>query len=259
MRSKPKARLDLTVVVPVYNNAATLALLCQELKSALSSLGLSYELLFVNDGSTDGSADCLARLGGEHPEVTVVELKRNFGQQIAVLCGIERASGAHCAIMDADFQDPPSALPALWRARSPSTLAVFAGRRGRYQSFGRHLTSLTYRTLLSLLTGLPREASMYVLIDRKLAEGLLTFPAPRPSIPAMIGALGVPVTTVPVKRLMRMHGRSGYTSLARIRAALDGFACVFSYRLGIGREPYLKARGNPIVADVRSARILATE
>jgi glycosyltransferase involved in cell wall biosynthesis len=253
-RAPRDARLDLTVVVPVYNNAASLALLCGELKSALDPLGIAYELLFVNDGSTDGSAACLAKLAEQHAEVTVVELNGNFGQQVAVLCGLERASGASCVVMDADLQDPPSALPLLWSARSAAAPVVFAARRGRYQSYGRHLTSLMYRTLLNLLTGLPREASMYVLMDRPLVEDLLAFPTRYPSIPAMIGSLGVPAATRPVERRMRVHGRSAYTSLARVRAALAGLACVFGHRLGVVREPYLKQRGSFIVAEVRGPK-----
>jgi polyisoprenyl-phosphate glycosyltransferase len=252
-RAPSNARLDLTVVVPVYNNVASLALLCRELKAALDPLGISYELLFVNDGSTDASAARLAELAEQHPEITLVELSGNFGQQVAVLCGLERASGASCVVMDADLQDPPSALPLLWSARSAAAPVVFAARRGRYQSYGRHLTSLLYRTLLNLLTGLPREASMYVLMERPLVEDLLAFPTSHPSIPAMIGSLGVPAATRPVERRMRVHGRSAYTSLARVRAALAGLSCVFSHRFGIAREPYIKHRGSSIVAKVRSA------
>ncbi len=246
------ASLDLTVVVPVFNNAGSLALLCDEVKSALAPLGISYELLFVNDGSTDCSASCLSSLRGEHPEVAVVELTGNFGQQVAVLCGLERARGKSCVVMDADLQDPPSALPALWRARSASTPAVFAGRRGRSQSFGRDFTSFLYRSVLNLLTGLPRDASMYVLMDRSLVEDLLAFPTLYPSLPAMIGSLGVAGTSIPVQRRMRVHGRSGYTSLARVKAALAGFGCVILHRFRIVREPYLKKHGNLVAAGVKS-------
>jgi glycosyltransferase involved in cell wall biosynthesis len=255
-RAPCDARLGLTVVVPVYNNVASLALLCRELKAALDPLRISYELLFVNDGSTDASAARLAELAEQHPEITLVELNGNFGQQVAVLCGLQRASGASCVVMDADLQDPPSALPLLWGARSAAAPVVFAAKRGRYQSYGRHLTSLMYRTLLNLLTGLPREASMYMLMERPLVEDLLAFPTRHPSIPAMIGSLGVPAETRPVERRMRVHGRSAYTSLARVRAALAGLSCVFSHRFGIAREPFLTGRGNQIVASVKSAGIL---
>lgn len=248
--------LDLTVIVPVYNNAATLALLCDQLTAVLRTDGISFELLFVNDGSRDDSAQKLAELAKEHSEVTVVELTGNFGQQIAVLCGLERASGASCVIMDADLQDPPPALPLLWRARSPSVSAVFAGRRGRYQSPGRHLTSLMYRTLLYVLTGLPRDASMYVLMERPLVQALVDFPTRHPSIPAMIGCLGVRTVSIPVKRMMRIHGRSGYTGLARVRAALTGMACVLGYRLRTTDEAYLQRQGAPIVGAVSRARVL---
>ena len=136
------ACLDLTVVVPVYGNGPTLAPLCEQLIRALEPLGISYELLFVNDGSTDHSAEILDALHHRHDAVSVVDLARNSGQQTAILCGLKEASGEACVIMDADLQDPPSALPLLVGARRPDIEAVFAGRRGRFTSLGRHITDL---------------------------------------------------------------------------------------------------------------------
>jgi hypothetical protein len=81
--------------------------------------GVSFELLFVNDGSRDDSAQKLSKLAKHHVEITVVELRRNFGQQIAALCRLSLASGASCVVMDADLQDPPTPLPLLWQARAP--------------------------------------------------------------------------------------------------------------------------------------------
>lgn len=248
-------RLDLTVVIPVYNDAATLALLCDQLKAALRPVGISFEILFVDDGSTDDSAQNLARLATEHAELTVIELVGNFGQQIAVLCGLEQASGESCVVMDADLQDPPAALPLLWQARSPNFSAVFAARRGRYQSLGRHVTSLMYRTLLHVLTGLPRDVGMYVLMDRPLVQAIVDFPTRHPSLPAMIGCLGVTSISVPLKRMMRPHGRSTYTSLARVRAGLEGMACVFNHRLRRTDKPYLQARGRDLIRAITRARV----
>jgi glycosyltransferase involved in cell wall biosynthesis len=255
--SNPSTRpLDLTVVVPVYNNAATLAPLCDQLKAALGPAGISFELLFVNDGSRDDSAQKLAKLAKHHAEITVVELRGNFGQQIAVLCGLGLASGASCVVMDADLQDPPPALPLLWRARAPNVAAVFAGRRGRYQTPGRHLTSLMYRLLLNVLTGLPRDASMYVLMERSLVQALVEFPTRNPSIPAMIGCLGVRTVSIPVERKMRPVGRSTYTSLARVRAAFAGMACLFGYRLRTTNEAFLQLHGGRLVGAVTKARVV---
>jgi polyisoprenyl-phosphate glycosyltransferase len=250
-------RLDVTVVIPVYNNAATLARLCDQLKAALRADGIAFELLFVNDGSQDDSAEKLAALAKAHDEVTVVELKDNFGQQVALLSGLSLAHGESCVVMDADLQDPPLAVPLLWRARSPSIAAVFAGRRGRSQSPGRQLTSLLYRTLLNILTGLPRDASMFVLMEQSLVRAVVAFPTRHPWLTAMIGCLGVRTTSVPVRRMMRPVGRSGYTSLARVRAALSGLACVFGYRLGTSKEPYLQSRAGQIVGAVTTARVVS--
>jgi len=250
-------RPNLTVVVPVYNNAATLAALCDQLKEVLQAEGISFELLFVNDGSRDDSLHRLSELAKQHPEITIVELAGNFGQATALLCGLAEASGDNCVILDADLQDPPSALPLLWRARAPEVSAVFAGRRGRSQSLGRDLTSFLYRTFLNVVTGLPKDASMYVLMDRQLVDAMVSFPTGHPWIPAMIGCLRAPARSVPVQRMIRAEGRSSYTGLARLRVALTGVACVLGYRLRTSDEPYLQRRGKEIVRAVSRARALS--
>ncbi len=243
------------MVVPVYRNAPTLAQLCDQLKAALIPLGSSFELLFVNDGSTDNSAEILARLAREHDEVTVLDLSRNMGQQIAILCGLAEASGRSCAVMDADLQDPPSALPLLLAARGPSVQAVFAGRRGRSASFGRHITSGLFRNLLHLLTGLPHDAGMFVVMERELVDGVLGFPTEHPWITSMIGCLGASCAIVPVKRMSRPIGRSSYTSLARVRAAITGIRCVLAYKFGLDQQPYLRRHGAGLIRSLSRARV----
>lgn len=254
--TKTVPMLDLTVVVPVYRNAPTLAPLCHQLKQALAPLGIAFELLFVNDGSTDNSAEVLAALALAHDEVTVLDLARNRGQQVAILCGLDEASGRSCAIMDADLQDPPSALPLLWAARRPGVEAVFAGRRGRSASFGRHVTSALFRGLLHVTTGLPYEAGMFMIVERPLVAGLLSFPTEHPWLTSMIGCLDVPCAIVPVKRMERPIGRSSYTSLARVRAAITGIRCVIAYRLGLDQQPYLKRHGDGVVQSLARARVV---
>jgi hypothetical protein len=157
--------------------------------------------------------------------------------------------------MDADLQDPPSALPLLLAARGPGVQAVFAGRRGRSASFGRHVTSSLFRGLLHLLTGLPRDAGMFMVMERKLVEGLLDFPTEHPWITSMIGCLGVPCAIVPVKRMSRPIGRSSYTSLARVRAAITGLRCVLAYKFKLDEQPYLRRHGAGLVRSLSRARV----
>jgi glycosyltransferase involved in cell wall biosynthesis len=202
-------RLDLTVVVPVYNNAATLAPLCDQLKAALGAAGISFELLFVNDGSRDDSAQQLAKLAKQHAEITVVP--------------------------------------------------VFAGRRGRYPSPGRRLTSLMYRSLLRVLTGLPRDANIYVLMEPLLVQALVAFPTRHPSIAAMIG---LPWRSHHLNS-RAAHGARPRTvelyELGRLRAALRGMACVLGYRLRTTNEAYLQRRESLIVGAVTKARVVAEQ
>jgi glycosyltransferase involved in cell wall biosynthesis len=247
--------IDVTVVLPVHNNAATLAPLCEQLKAVLKGMELGFELLFVNDASTDASSETMKGLARQHLEVTLLELSRNVGQHIAVLHGLSKASGEVCIVMDADLQDPPSLLPSLWAARADGVAAVFGGRRGRYQSSARHFTSGLYKRVQHIITGLPLDAGMFVLMERPLVEALLEFPTRRPMLPAMIGCLAVPTISIPVERQVRMRGRSSYKGLARVRLGLKGIACVLEHRFWPAPAPYLQQRGYGVVAELTRAQL----
>src|SRR5699024_1888034 len=107
-----------SIIIHVYNERAVLPQLDARLVEELQSLGLSHELLFVDDGSQDGSSDYLVELARTTPAVKVVRLSRNFGKEAAMTAGIEQATGRAVIILDADLQDPPELIPAMidaWR------------------------------------------------------------------------------------------------------------------------------------------------
>ncbi len=247
--------VDVTVVLPVHNNAATLVPLCEQLKAVLKRMGLGFELLFVNDASTDASPETMQGLARQHREVTLLKLSRNVGQHIAVLHGLSKASGEVCIVMDADMQDPPSSLPSLWAARSDGVAAVFGGRRGRYESLARHFTSRLYKRVQHIITGLPLDAGMFVLIERPLVQALLEFPTRRPVLPAMIGCLAVPTISIPVERQVRIRGRSSYKGLARLRLGIKGIACVLEYRFWSASAPYLQQDACGVVTEFTRAQV----
>ena len=151
---------DVSVVVPVYGNAETVGPLQARLRAVLDRAALAHETVFVDDASPDGSLAALRALAERDPAVRVLALPRNRGQHRAVLAGLRLARGRHVAIMDADLQDPPEALPALLARARDGYDAVFAGRRGHYESRGRLLTSRVFKWLLHAATGLPADAGM---------------------------------------------------------------------------------------------------
>lgn len=240
--------VDLSVVVPVYRNAPTLAALTEQVLDVAAGLTITCEIVFVNDASPDDSRARLIEIAETRAAVTVVDLARNVGQHAAVLHGLAYASGRTCAIMDADLQDRPSSLAVLWHARSPTVSAVFGGRRGNYQEQGRHATSRLFKWVLHRLTGVPKDAGIFVLIERELVDALVRFPTRTPWIQAMIGCLGASTVSVPVDRDVRSEGASSYSAFGRLRTAARGVWCVLEYRCWRASEPYLESDDQKDVA-----------
>ena len=216
----PAVATELSVVSPVYANATTLPALHARLVAAVAGLG-PVELVLVDDACPHGSGAVLSRLAADDPCVRVVRLPANRGQHGAVLAGLSVASGRRVAVLDADLQDPPEALPDLVKLLdSGGWDAVFAGRRGRYSSRWRSLTGRGFKRVLAGLTNLPADAGAFVVMNRAMVDALLALDARRPYLPGMIGATGLTHTSVPVARAGRPDGRSAYAGIARARVAL---------------------------------------
>lgn len=222
---------DISAVVPVYKNRDTVSELARRLAAALEKAGLGFEIIFVDDGCPGGSGPVLKQLAEEDGRISVLTLSRNVGQHKAVLVGMTRARGRAVAILDADLQDPPEAVLRLWNElqRSPAA-AVFAGRRGQYESRVRLLSSWLYKRSLAAVTSLPRDAGIFVLMARPLVDELLRTKVLLPAIVAMIGCSALPKVSIPVNRAARSTGHSSYSSLGRWRSALAAFTCVLSDR-----------------------------
>jgi SAM-dependent methyltransferase len=223
-----------SVVVPVYRNVATLRELQARLSAALSDLE-SHELIFVNDGSDDGSEAVLRELAEADGAIVVVDLKTNRGQHSAVLAGLERSRGEWTVVLDADLQDPPEAIPSLIAAAAPETDAVFAGRRGRYESWPRLVTGRACRRLLHLVVGTPPDAGAYVVLSRQMVSRLLEMrklmPGRPPALVAMIGCTSLKTASLPVERARRPVGSSAYTSARRARSGLQALSWAMAWKL----------------------------
>jgi polyisoprenyl-phosphate glycosyltransferase len=223
--------ISVSVVVPVYRNAATVDVLQGQLTRVLEACGLEFETIFVDDACPEGSGRRLHALAARDRRVRVVSHERNRGQHRAVVTGLEVATGEWIVIMDADLQDPPRAIPALLAAGRQGFSAVFAGRRGRYESRGRLLTSRMFKRALSHLCGVPPDAGSFVAVTRSVADRVLVTAHGRCSLPALIGMTGLPVTSIPIDRQSRSHGRSAYSSWGRLRSGTETLLRVVVWRL----------------------------
>jgi polyisoprenyl-phosphate glycosyltransferase len=225
--------VDLSIVIPVYKNAETLEDLFARTRTVLDGRKISFEIIFVNDACPQDSLAVLRRLADCDTRVAVVSMARNVGQQNAVLAGLREAAGRRVAIMDADLQDPPEALPGLFDRLDEGYDVVFAGRRGRYEDPGRLLTSRLYKWVLHVLTGVPADAGLFLLADTKILGALLEMPTDSPHLVAMIGAIGVRCLSIPVERSIRPAGASTYTSWMRFKMGMWAALWALGWRMGI--------------------------
>jgi glycosyltransferase involved in cell wall biosynthesis len=235
-----------SVVVPLYRNAATVGELAIRVRAALAEVG-DHELLLVEDGSRDGTLEAARAAAEADPAVGVLALSANRGQQRAVLIGLEHARGDWTVVLDGDLQDAPEVIPRLLAlAREGGYDAVFAGRRGRYESLPRLLTSKLFKALLGRVAGVPRDAGLFVVLSERMRREIRCFDGGRPFVPAMIGLTGLPATSIPVARERRRRGRSAYRGGMRLAAGLA--AVVFALRWRSGRPPGGTApRGDDLV------------
>ncbi|HEU0103280.1 MAG TPA: glycosyltransferase [Mycobacteriales bacterium] len=220
----------LAVVVPVHGNEATLEPLVTGLEGALA--GRDWRVRLVVDASPDGSADVAARLQGRDARVRVTVLTVNVGQHAALVRGLEDEPDADAWVcMDADLQDPPDALPALLeRLASGGVDAVFAGRRGAYESVGRRLTGALHRRALALLTGLPPDAGAFLALGPRARGTVLA--AGAPSVVVALAGGRLRVASLPVVRQERAVGASAWTSRARLAQSARTLAWAVRHRAG---------------------------
>lgn len=220
---------DVSVVVPVHRNRDTVAELRRRVDAALVSAGVRYEIVFVNDACPEGSLDVLRALARDYPEVGVLVLSRNRGQNAALLAGLREARGERVALLDADLQDPPEVIPRLLDGLAAGAAAVFGGRRGSYESRARLATSRAYKRLQSVLSGVPADAGLFVAFDRRMARHLLE-ESPPFLVPAM-GFSGLPMASLPVERGARASGRSSYSAWNRLATGGRAVLWIVSRRL----------------------------
>ena len=222
---------DVSVVVPLYRSAGTLPELCGRLIRVFEGENLSCEVILVDDRSPDGTQAEAQRLVAGDARLGLVTLDRNVGQHRAVLAGLAHARGSRAVVLDADLQDPPEWIPELLARANDGFDAVFAGRRGRYQSLHRTFTSFVYKWIQHLLCGVPRDAGMFIVLSRRLVERLVDFGgSDRLTVPTLIGLSGLPYASVPMVRPSRPQGTSSYSSRRRFSLGITNILAIVRWR-----------------------------
>lgn len=209
--------MDLSLVVPVYNEADNLQPLCQQIHAVLAPTGWTYELVIVDDGSTDGSAELLAGLHAEDPRLKVIQFRRNFGQTAALAAGFAYAHGEVVVTLDGDLQNDPADIPRLVAKLNEGYDLVNGWRRDRQDPFlQRRLPSQIANRIISLTTRVKLHDYGCTLkaFRRDVVKNLKLYGEMHRFIPALVGDLGAKITEMPVTHHPRRRGRSKY-GLAR--------------------------------------------
>jgi len=220
--------MDLSVVIPIFNEEANIGELHRRLTALLMPMHLpgGYELIFVNDGSRDGSLPQLLALAERDPaHVRYLSFSRNFGHQIAVTAGLDRAEGAAVVIIDADLQDPPELIPALYAKLHEGYEVVYAKRRSRQgESAAKKLTAKLFYRLLRAMTNveIPVDTGDFRIISRKVVLALRQMPEQNKFLRGQISWIGYRQTYLEYDRAERAGGVTGYTYAKMLRFALDG-------------------------------------
>lgn len=220
-----------SIVAPIYNEAANLPVLYQRICEVLDSTGEDWELLLVNDGSTDHSADIIQQLASQDARVQPVIFARNFGHQIAVTAGLDFSRGQAVVIIDADLQDPPEVildLIAKWREGYEVVYAIRAEREGEGW-FKLFTASLFYR-LISKITdvNIPLDAGDFRLLDREVVNVLNQMRERHRFLRGMSAWVGFRQIGVPYKRAARLAGETKYPFRKMFRLAINAITG-FSY------------------------------
>jgi len=226
------ARIEVSVVVPVLDEVQSLGVLYHELTEVLEGLGRPYELIFVDDGSRDGSFEKLEKLHRSDDRVRVFRLRRNFGKAAGLAVGFREARGEVVVTLDADLQDDPAEVPRLLARLEDGYDLVSGWKRERQDPRSKTLPSRLFNWVTSRLTGLRLHDfnSGFKVYRREVVDELRLYGELHRFIPALAAWRGFRVDEVPVHHRPRQFGRSKYGSARFWRGCLDLLTVLFLTR-----------------------------
>ena len=221
----PERRPALSIVVPCYNEEDNLEALHRRVSGAPATVvGTDYELILVDDGSTDATWERIARLCDADPHVIGINLSRNHGHQLALSAGLSVCSGRRILILDADLQDPPELLPEMYRLMDEGADVVYGVRTERRGEtwFKRVTAKLFYRLLGHLVdVPIPFDAGDFRLMSRRALEVLNSMPEQHRFVRGMVSWIGFTQRPIAYTRQPRHAGETKYPFTKMVRFAID--------------------------------------
>lgn len=221
-----------SIIIPVFNEEEVIQHTYSRLKTVMDSTGETYELLFINDGSKDTTAQKLIKLRERDKNVKLIDFSRNFGHQIAISAGMDYASGAAIVIIDADLQDPPELILEMiskWKEGYDVVYAKRSVRKGETY-FKKKTALMFYRTLRALTDiDIPIDTGDFRLMDRKVCNEMKSIQEKNRFVRGLVSWVGFKQTAVEYERDERFAGETKYPFKKMLKLSLDGITS-FSYK-----------------------------
>ncbi|HEX9171786.1 MAG TPA: glycosyltransferase family 2 protein [Telluria sp.] len=222
----PSPRQLLSVIVPAYNEEKVLPEFHRRLSDVLSALDMRTEIIYVNDGSSDGTLQLIRHLRDASANVTLVDLSRNFGKEAAMTAGFDLAAGDAVVVIDADLQDPPELIPDMvsqWRAGFDMVYAQRTVRDG--ESSVKKSTSYLFYRLIQRVSRvqIPKDTGDYRLLSRRAVVALNSLREQHRFMKGLFAWIGFPQTAIPYRRDPRFAGETKFNYWKLWNFALEGF------------------------------------
>ncbi len=216
---------EISVIVPVLNEEQNILELYTRLNNTLKDFAPSYEILFVNDGSSDETLTAIQKFARENSSVKFISFSRNFGHQVALFAGLEKCSGENIVLIDGDLQDPPEMIAPLYAKLKEGYDVVYAKRIARNgETFLKKSTAAFFYRLLSRITSIsiPVDTGDFRIMTRKVCREVINMKEPNKFLRGQIAWLGFKETYIGYTRETRKGGHSNFSYNKMLRFALDG-------------------------------------
>jgi glycosyltransferase involved in cell wall biosynthesis len=217
--------VEISIVVPVFNEESNLTVLYERLVKTLSSITNDYEIIFVNDGSKDNSLEIIKNLALQFPQIKYIDFSKNFGHQLAVFAGLEKAKAEKIVIIDADLQDPPELIIDLNSKMQEGFEVVYAQREQRVgESWHKKMTANLFYRFINRLSDvpIPLDTGDYRMITKKIKDIIVSMPEHNKFLRGQIAWTGFNQTSVLYKRDERFSGSTNYSYSKMFAFAFDG-------------------------------------
>jgi polyisoprenyl-phosphate glycosyltransferase len=235
-----------SVVIPLFNEEEVLQETYRRMHMVMEAIGEPYEVIMVNDGSRDKTAEIAKEICAQNPSFKLLNFSRNFGQQTAITAGMDHAGGRAIILIDADLQDPPEVIPDMilkWKEGFKVVYGKRISRKG--ETWFKQLTSKAFYRFLNKMTDvkIPNDVGDFRLIDATVRDALLRVPEHNRYVRGLISWLGFKQTSVDFVREARFAGKTKYPLKNMIKLAVDGITS-FSYKplkLSVGLGIFISA------------------